>query len=505
MSIPASRLAKVNPGVLNGGGSSLVMNGLFMTVSTLMPTGQVLSFPSALAVSNFFGPATAEAAAAVIYFNGYTTSTMKPGAMLFAAYNLAARAAFLQGAPLVGMTLAQLQALTGTIVLTVNGTLATSTTINLSAATSFSQAATLMIAAFTGPTFTITWNAVSSAYVFTSTLTGVTATITYAGGTLAGGLNLTTGGILSQGAIADTPTSALANAVALSQNFATIVFLAEPTLANKTLAAVWANAQNYAYGLILSDSDPNASVQGNQTCFGYLAKQAAYNGVITISGDPAYALQQATTLGALALNVAIALSGSIASINFTAKNGRQDAAFMSFAGVTATVASDPISQNLLANGYNFHGAYGAANQSWTLFQNGQMPGAFPWFDSFVNQIYLNSQMQLALIGLETAIGSVPYNPSGYGLTRNVLMGTIAAAIAFGTIRTGVTLSAVEISAVNLAAGTAVDSIIATQGFYLQILDPGAQVRALRGSPIINFWYTDGQSIQALNLSSIDIQ
>jgi hypothetical protein len=39
---------------------------------------------------------------------------------------------------------------------------------------------------------------------------------------------------------------------------------------------------------------------------------------------------------------------------------------------------------------------------------------------------------------------------------------------------------------------------------LQILDPGATVRAERGSPVINFWYTDGGSIQFITMSSLDI-
>jgi hypothetical protein len=160
---------------------------------------------------------------------------------------------------------------------------------------------------------------------------------------------------------------------------------------------------------------------------------------------------------------------------------------------------------MLANGYNFYGTYAKANQQWTIFMNGQMPGEFPWFDSFVNQIYLNSQMQSALIALRVALGTLPYNPSGYGLIRNALMDPINAGISFGSIVAGVDLSDAEASAVNLAAGVSCATIIETQGFYLQILDPGAEVRAARGTPIINFWYADGQSVQMLDLSSIDIQ
>ena len=91
MSIPASAFVKVNPGVVSGGGASLVLNALYLTENLLMPTGKVLSFASSAAVSAFFGPASAEYAQSLIYFLGYNNSTAKPSAMLFAAYNLAAR------------------------------------------------------------------------------------------------------------------------------------------------------------------------------------------------------------------------------------------------------------------------------------------------------------------------------------------------------------------------------------------------------------------------------
>jgi len=39
---------------------------------------------------------------------------------------------------------------------------------------------------------------------------------------------------------------------------------------------------------------------------------------------------------------------------------------------------------------------------------------------------------------------------------------------------------------------------------LQVLDPGAQVRGNRGTPVINFWYTDGGAVQQITLASIDI-
>lgn len=506
MTIPASRIVKVNPAVISGGGNPLAMNGLFLTENTAMPTASVFNFASVAAVAAFFGPASAEAAQAAIYFAGYTSSQVKPGGMLFAPFNLAARAAFLQSASLAGLTLTQLQALDGTLIITVDGSVETSAAINLAGATSFSNAATLIQAGFTTPGFTVTWNPVSSSFIFTNTLTGPTSTIGFASGTISAALNLTSanGAFISQGAVIDTPATAMANAIAQSQNWATFTTLWEPTLTDKENFAIWSNGQDDRYLYVAWDSDVNASVQGNQTCFGAVATVAEYNGVAAVSGDPALAASTGVTLAALALNLATFVCGAVASINFAGVNGRTTLAFLSSGSISPTCASDQIAQNLLANGYSFYGSYATANQGFIFLYNGQMFGVWKWINSYVQQIYLNSQFQLALMTLITQIGSVSYTPSGFGLLRNALQDPIAAALAFGTIRTGVTLSAEQIAVVNQASGVNAASVIQTQGYYLQILDPGAQVRANRGTPIVNFWYADGDDVQQITMDSTDI-
>jgi Protein of unknown function (DUF3383) len=400
-----------------------------------------------------------------------------------------------------------LEALTGVLTISVDGVAETSANITLAGATSFTNAATLIQAGFTTPGFAVTWNAVSSAFVFTTTVTGAPATLSFATGTLAAGLQISanSGALLSQGAILDTPATAMANVVANSQNWATMVTLWEPTITDKENFAVFFNSQNDEFLYAGWDSDPNASVQGNTTCFGAVATLAGYNSVTAISGDPALAAAQGTTLGALALNVAIFVAGSIASINFQQTGGRRNLAFTSSTGnVLPTCANLQISKNLTANGYNFYGSYATANQGFIFLYNGQMFGPFKSIVRYINQIWLNSQFQLANLTLLTSVGSVGYDPNDYGLIRNSLLAPITAGINFGAIRTGVVLSALQIAEVNQAAGANVASIIQTQGYYLQIKDPGAAARALGQTPIVNFWYTDGGDILQINMASLDI-
>lgn len=507
MSIPASRVVVVNPGVIIAGGTSLALNGLWLTQNALMPVGKVYNFSSASAVSAFFGPASDEAALALIYFQGFDNSTIKPNGMLFAAFNLTARAGYLQSGNLSALTLTALKAMSGTITLSQDGVSKTSSAITLTGATSFSNAATLIAAAFTGGP-AVTWNPVNSTFVFTSPTTGATSSISFATGTLATGLALTsaTGALISQGAIADTPVSAMTNAINISQNFGTFSTVYEPVAADKLAYWVWASGTNSRFLYAGWDSDPQASTMGSTTSVGYIGQAAAYDSGIMLSGDPNYATANGTTLAALARNLAAFFTGAVASINFGQTNGRITLKFRSSTLMTPTVDNDQISQNLLANGYSFYGAFATASNKFNFFSDGALVGKWNWVDAFVNQVYLNAQFQLAVVTLLTEISSVPYNPSGYGLIRSALMDPINDALDFGTIRTGVTLSTLEAAALNTAAGTLeASSQVQTEGFYLQILDPGATIRALRGTPIVNFWYTDGGAVQFVSMGSINIQ
>ena len=144
-----------------------------------------------------------------------------------------------------------------------------------------------------------------------------------------------------------------------------------------------------------------------------------------------------------------------------------------------------------------------------------MPGNFPWADQYIDQIWLSAQLQLALLMLYTTVNDIPYDPTGYGLIRAALVGQnnsgsatdngpINNALNNGAIQTGVQLSSSQSAAVNAAAGVNCASTITANGYYLQILDPGAEARNAGQTPIINFWYTSGGAILAFTMSSIDV-
>lgn len=513
-SIPISTIIDVIPGVLAAGGSTLQLNGLFLTETTRVPIGTVYSFPSAQAVGAFFGTTSLEYATAGVYFAGFSGMQQTPAAMLLAQYPASAVGAWLQGGSLASVTLTQLQAFSGTLTITVNGTPLTSSTITLSAATSFSNAATIIAAAFTSPPFGVVFDSVSNAFIFTTTATGATETITYATtGTLATDLALTqaAGAIISQGAAAAVPATFMTTLTQTNQNFATFTTLFNPD-GNTGLNTVkqafqaWNNAQSNRYLYVVWDTDVTATEQGTTTSLGYILKQLDSSGYCAIY-DPNGYFHSAF------------LMGFVAALDFGQQNGRFTAAYRTQTGLQPEVTSQQIAVNLIANGYNFFGTFGNAElEDANIFWNGSVGGPFAWVDTYVDQIWLNNGLQAALFALEQAVGNIPYNAYGRSLIRQSLVGDspgsagagpIQAAVWFGAIRAGVTLSATEVASITAAVGVtngpSVVQTIQNQGWYLLVGEASAAVRAARGSPPITLWYTDGQSMQTLTLNSVEVQ
>lgn len=498
--IPASAIVRVEANVIDGGGSALVLNGLALTESTRVPIGVVQPFSSAADVADYFGPDAPETNAATIYFAGYQNSTQKPRRILFTQYNADDVAAYLRGGDISGLTLAELQAIpSGTITIVFNGVSKVSASISLAGATSFSNAATLILAGFTTPGFTVTYDSISGAFVFTSSTTGDASTSAFpTTSTLATNLLLTqaTGAVLSQGADAvSTPSAFMTALVQETQNWATFFLMFDPDDPDendiKMAFALWNAQQDNRWGFICWDTDsaPKVTVP-SVTAMGQKLKAGDYSGTCLISA-PTYEKAAFT-------------SGAAASIDFDRTNGRITFAFKSQSGQVADVSNQTVAANLIQNGYNFYGVYATANDEFIWLYNGTVSGEFLWFDGYVNQIQLNNALQLALMSLLKNTPSIPYNNAGYGLIRAACQDPINAALNFGSIRIGVPLSEAQAAEVNNAAGTKIDDVITTQGYYLQILPATAQVRAARQSPQITLWYADGGAVQSIVLVSTAI-
>ena len=497
--IPFSQVVSVVPSVLSAGGIAVDLNGLMLTQNSYAPYGQVLQFSSASGVASYFGSTSTEATLASVYFNGVSNGTTLPGTLFFARYPEAAIAGTLQGGSLASVTLGQLQAMTGTLTVTVAGVVKTSGTINLTAATSFSNAATIIQAAFTTPGFTVTFDSVHSAFIFTTSTTGATQTISYAAtGTLATSLLLTqaTGAVISQGAAAAVPAAFMNTILTLNQNWATFMTVWElTTLVEKEAFAAWSNANAPRWLYVCQDSDINILTANNTVTFGnYLQTNQV------VGTCPIYSNANDATLAAF-------VCGYAASLNFTSLNGRATLCFKSQSGLVASVTNQTNYAAIISNGYNAYAYFGsnnpANNQNW--FTPGSVSGKWLWADTYLNQIWLNANLQLAMVNLLVAVDAVPYNSQGNSLIAAAAAAPINAAVNFGAIRTGITLSPAQIAEIQYALGIDVSSTISAQGYYLQIVPATAQTRQARQSPPITLYYQDGEAVQQIVMASIAIQ
>lgn len=489
-SIPASELVNVTPNVIGTGGSPLSLNSVFLTQNNTVPLGPVISFSDQLSVARFFGDDSQEAQLATVYFLGFDGSSIKPGTLYFTSFNTTAVPAWLRSASLASMTLEELKAIpAGTMTVTVDGTPETSQSINLSTATSFSNAAEIIQAAFTN--LTVTYNSLLSAFVLTTGTTGAEATITYASGDIATALYLTgeTGATISQGA-APASVNAFMNALlSQTQNWVTFMTLWEPELDDKMAFAKWTNGQKNRYMYVGWDSDVQATQANNTDCFGAQIINGNYNGTAPVWPSA---------------EKAAFVCGTAASINFQEVNGRITFAYKGQSGLVADVTDPTVANNLTANGYNYYAAYATANDRFVMLQPGQMPGDWKWIDTYVNQVYLNSQFQLALMTLLTSRKSVPLNDVGDTAILSAMQDPIDEFVNFGGVQTGVELSEQQKSQINSEAGTDISNTLYTQGYYAQAVTATAQQRGLRNKQA-RFWFTDGGAVHKIALTSTDVQ
>lgn len=658
--IPAKDIVQVNPGVLPAGGSALDMIGLMLTSSSRPPLGQVLQFAGSADVATYFGPASQEAALATIYFSGFDNSHKKPGSLFFAQYNPGSVDAFLRGGSVAGLTLAQLQVINGTLAITVDGYPRSVAALNISAASSFSAAATLIqtalnagaanpnimsctasVAASTnsftgsisgqllnvtalsvgtivagttisgtgitggtkitgqisgtaggvglytvdisqvvvstaiagtygtmtvtanslgtlsvgqalaggtipagtqitqlgsgagltgtyfvsnntvsvsgtvtgaGANVTVTYDSISGGFLIVSgVIVGSSSSIAFATGTTADPLNLRQpdGAVISQGSAGQTPGAFMTNLIAVTGNWATFTTLFDPDFAvgstQKQAFSAWVNSTNNGYCYVAWDNDITPTITfPAPASFGGILQAANSSGTFLIWAPD-------TTQGPIKSAL---FMGTVASIDFTQRNGRITVAFKSQTGIVADVTNITVAHNLggdpqsignFGNGYNFYGVYATRSQSFIGFNRGTITGPFKWADSYINQIWLNNALQQALISLLFNVYSIPYNTTGYAQIEAACLDPILAAVLFGAIRPGITLSNAQISAINNSAGVEVASTVSQRGWYLQIADAAPQVRAARASPPCTLWYTDGQSVQAIILASIEVQ
>lgn len=496
MSIPASAIVQVNPSLLVPGGTDLELNGMVVVDDDRIQPGAVLPFSNPDDVKAYFGPSAVRAGRlADIYFAGYKNSPIKPRVLYVARWVAIDSSPYVVGRKLVA-TLAELQAITaGTLTLSMGGQVRTLSALDFSAASSFSAMATIVqtamiAAAAADPTWlasTCTYSSELGAFVIGSTVAGATA-ISAPTGTAAVAMNLPVGTVFP-GTDAQTPAQVMDGITATTTNWVTFTAAMGfnlPTPPDDIGFAQWSNSKGVRYLYCLYSADPNLLLPGNTTNIGYQLQQLDLSAVAGQWN---------------AIDYSVFLMGVGASIDYNRENGAITTAFKSQDGLGFNVTDETTAAQLETNGFNYYGDWATANDQFRFFYPGQMFGEYSWVDTYLNAVWLNNALQVALMAGLTSIGRSPYNESGYTLVRAWMQDPVKRALTAGIIDTGIVLSEAQKANVNQQAGMNIASQLQISGYFIQIKDPGPAARAARQSPIINLWYTYGGAIQRLVVAS----
>lgn len=490
MTIPASQLVDITPNVIGGGLSGLAFVGAMLSKNTSLPTGTAVPFYSQSAVGEYCGTGSDEYALAGNYFLADSNASRKPNVLYLYRQVDSACAAFLRGSSNPA-TLDDLKAITnGSFTITIDGTTINATSLDFSLATSFSDVAAVIQTALASDlsSTTCVWNSSFKSFVITSPSTGATSTITFSGayssGTDVSGLLGLNAGTLSQGSAAKSLTETMNGLINSQSDFWSFMPVWEETSTEALELAQWCNNQGVRFMYAMVDTGADGLTPNNPAC---LAQQVSdYFGVCPIYNTKA--------LGAMTMGI----GGAINPAQF---NGRKTWAYKQQNGLPFTVDDETSAQTLLKNGYNFYGNYATASSLFKLYQNGQISGNAKWLDTYYGQVFIKDGLQNSWLNALMQNNTVPYNESGYGVLRAAAMDTINTSVNAGFIRQGVSLSESQKATVESQAGLDISGALETQGWYLQILDPTTQVRAERGTPVVNFWYMDGGSVQLIQGTS----
>lgn len=502
MAISANQLVSVLPRVITAGSSTLELNGVILSDNSYIPTAGVLEFYSSDSVGEYFGTSSTEYTLATKYFLGFDNSTRKPTTLLFARDLSNAIAGSLFGGEVVA-SIATLSSITdGTIDISIGTFDLSLTAIDLSTATSYSDVASLLEtkiqAANVDPLVanaTVEYSSQNKNFIITTGATGASATISYASPEGTGTdlsevlkLSATSAIFLSQGTDATTVADNMKRIKNATLNWVSFMVATEPTQSVKLEYATWVSGESNGarFVFICQDSDANAKVVGNETNMGYLLKDQDLKG---------------TSLQYNTADVSAFVMGMIASINYEVVNGRITFAFKKQSGLEYTVNDDDDAIALLSNGYNFYGNYATNNDSYRLYQNSSVSGTFAWLDTLINAIWLNDRLQTNILDLMVAVNSLPYNQVNYDKIISACADTLELAISNGVMTQGITLSSTQKIQLEQESGIDISDMLYTNGYYMQVVDPGATVRAERGSPTCNLWYNDGGSVQKIVLNS----
>lgn len=493
-----------------------VFAGLGLSINPLIPTTQpILQFTSAASVATYFGSSSSESIVATKYFKTSDTALASPRYIYFGKFVIDAIAPYLRSAVSTNTTalLASIKTVTaGQMSVSVNGTVYPTTGIDLSGATSLSNAASLLTTAITTAnaalvtaSFTITWDGTFKQFVASIPGTGAIKTMDYFSSTgspaIATIMKFTqaTGAILSQGADAIASTSAstnLDNLVPYIMDQYSIAFVDDlggdlDDDINLSISQ-WVDTQNtpqdkYNFFCWSDESALELSSSADTTSIWYLINEAGYNSSSIFDEVLLSNAQRA-----------FAMMGIFASLDLTQKKSALTAAFKTQTGLAPSVTQTSIAENLDEKKINYYGNVGisgSTNQK-NWFYGGYTTGKWKYIDNQVGQIWISYQIQVSLADLFSVMNQVPNDPDGQGMIRSQLTSVMDQSIFNGIIGVGVVFDNATSQEIKTTYGVSAQEL--TNNGYIIVNNATSQaLREIRESSPWFVLYVKASAIQYL--------
>ncbi len=482
-------------------GCCLTRNVLILT------TSKIKKFTSLANVGLFFGTASEEYKQASIYFKASTASPQKPPYIYFGRYIDAVYAPYVRSQTFKNVIslLPAIKLITaGSITITIDATDYVTSTINLSSATSISNACSLIQAAVvaahaTLTTLSLTFNTTLNNFTLTSGETGVSATMGYcADSNIATLLGLTqaTAAYLSQGVDALTPTE---NMVSLSNdwqdtaNFWAIDNLGDTTTDTQVEIAKFANDRNDSCAYLISSSDSAMVSDNDTTSIFYILSSLGYKNT-------------AVQYEASGVKISPFIAGLFAAADYTQDNSAITAAFKSQDGLPYSISITAEAQILTDKGVNYYGIYkltGGAAQ-FTFLQPGKILGEWQYLDNLMAQIYLARNLQLQLASYFTTVTEVTNDTNGQSSVRGIMVSVLEQCIDNKIISKGQIFDKTVQQELQTNYGISTTELT-NNGYLIQVNAATTLERQTRTSPPWWIFYVKGSAIQKLPIYTVQMQ
>ena len=495
MAISASNIASVTPRVISSGGTDLDINGMFITQNDVIPVSEIaVSFIDPDSVGDYFGYESDEYSVASIYFAGYDNSFKKPTTIWYGRRIPSSTQAYLRGGVFTG-DLEDLTAVTdGALVIEISGTEYSISGVDLSEVTSYSDAASVIADALVaaGASVTVDYSSLTEAFTITTEDVGSSMSVEYPstpeeGTDLAALLLLyeSDGAEISAGVDGMTWAENVAAIKDITDNWVSFTTIYEADDDEALTIAQWAGNQGTEYLYVPWASSEDEAIALNE---------------VLEAADVS-----STSYICLSLDIAAFVCSIGACIDWDRTNGVITYAFKSQSGLTADTTTNDEYNTRTSNNIMMYGCFATRNDTFTHLYEGGMYGDYGYIDTYINAVWLYNKMQVAMMNGFTNTGKAGYTDAGYAQAKAWLMDPINKAKKNGVIAPGLELSESQKSQLYREAGLDITAELDSNGYYLQIEDPGADARTNRESPTASIWYTYDGAFHHLDVAATVIK